>query len=842
MRFLKKLILLAVVILGLALGTGYLFVTNIDGLVARYRGPIEGWIGAALGGKVSTEKISAHLLPRPRLEIFGVKASFGGGEPAVTAAQIGVDFELLPLLWRNLKLNSVLLVEPTLDLVGDERGVRPRGMLGESAVSTTDVPLFIALERFEVQRGRIEIFPGAAKSPTIIENVGLSGALRFEDGELKISTLAVSGGAPTPLGEVVGEFGVVRSSTRTGEVSFDLQRGRWQGIELSGEGSWRSRDGTGRFTLAAPGTDLGVLQRAVESLLKAEPLQVAESLTFGGTVAPKVTVLLEGPERYKVNGVLELSGGRVAYQNLGVEDLKGAVQLAINERGGRVAVESLRGVTNAGRSPVTIEGAFDLSPVRGEIRGTVGAVPLAELWSVVPTAQTGPLALTAGSIGGRFSWRLEEEQSPRWNVTADLQGGAGTLRGTPFQDGAGKVRVSGGDAPVEVVLEPVTVGFAGGGAPVTVRGELKGERGLFALTAVKFGLPELVSIAGGAPEGVSDVAGEVTFDVKGRVEGGAVELVGPLSILDGAARFGDHSFTKIAGELILQFRDTIRVSTRALRMAINDEPVVVSGGGVGAQTGLRLEQVSIEGFGGQALFDGSISAEVPRRFEVNGRGRGLAVERLMGTFNPAGGASVLQGELSDIRWRLSGRVGEEVNRSLEGGVALRLERGALRGVNIGRIALEKIGTIPLLRNLLGGAIPPNFRRYFDAPDTAIHSLVGEITLREGRARTEDLRLESDLFALSARGEFAFGGAVDIGATLGFEREFAYALADRMSELRGLFGREGTIVLPLRISGPPTELVVVPDVGALLERAAQTAVQREAERFIEGAIDRLGGRD
>jgi hypothetical protein len=378
---------------------------------------------------------------------------------------------------------------------------------------------------------------------------------------------------------------------------------------------------------------------------------------------------------------------------------------------------------------------------------------------------------------------------------------------------------------------------------VTIKGEGDGSSGGFSISTVKVSVPTVLAALGVSAEGSSGVSGELKFDLKARIEpGGALNIAGPLTIINGGWDHDGLSVRELTGEIKLEYAEAAKIDLRGLNFQVNEEPLVMSGIMKKVGEELRCEQCLIKGVGGQAVFDGAVSLVTPGRFEFTGRGQDLNIERLRRMFSvdPAGDA--LTGELTDLRWRFSGNRGEEFSRSLEGGLAFRLERGALHGVNIARVAIERVGTIPLLRDALLESIPPQFQGALDDTDTPIRRLIGDVSVREGRASTEELRLESDLFALGARGEYKFDGAVNLGATLWLEREFAYALADRVVELRSLFGREGTIVVPLRVSGAPTELTVTPDIGALLERAAQRAIERGAERFIGEAIDRLGGRE
>ncbi len=836
MKLVKKLFLLTIVLVVMLGALGYLAIVNIDAVVARYREPIERWVSEQLGGRVVVGTIGVKLLPRPRIDVEEVALHLDGTAPAFAAARVGIDFELAPLLWRSLKLNAVSIEEPILRLERDAAGTRLRGSASSPAGSSGGPGLFVGLDRFEIRGGRVAVAELSTGTTESIDGIDLTGGLRFEDGELRVSPLSVERATIPRLGVFSGEFSELRSSVKSDRGSLILTDGGFEKVRFSGEGEWRVAERAARFQVNGVKTGISELLSFIETVSGRALRGELSGVTYSGTAEPKFTVELGGEGGYRINGSVGVDGTSVTYRDVAVEQIRGVAKVALSEREGRIALESFRGAVGAGRASVSLEGGVDLMPVGGEIRITVAALPLSEVKRFLPEPEGYGVALTNGVVGGKITYRLGDE--PRWNLTADLREGGGTVRGVAFQDGVGKFRVEGGGPFPEVFLENLTLGFAGGAEAVVVKGEFRGGRGSGSVSALKLGVPTAIALLGIELPGWSDLAGDLRVDVKGRYEGGAMIAQGPLGISGGAGRWGEYQLNGVNGELHLQSDNERKLLARELRFALNGEPFVFRGNVVSGANGIRFERCNLSGLGGDVALDGTIAESEPRRVELTGRGRGVAIESVQKLLGKDAADGALTGELSDIRWRLSGVLGENFERSLEGGVAFRLEKGALRGVNIGRIAVEKLASIPLVRDLLVGAIPGEYRPYFDAPDTPIHSLTGEIDLAGGRASTQELRLESDLFGLGGQGGYEFGGGVDLGATLWLERRFAYSLAERVRELRGLFGPEGTIAMPLRITGAPTELSVTPDIGALVARAARGVVEREAERFIDRAIERL----
>jgi hypothetical protein len=412
----------------------------------------------------------------------------------------------------------------------------------------------------------------------------------------------------------------------------------------------------------------------------------------------------------------------------------------------------------------------------------------------------------------------------------------------PFQSGAGKVRIKGGAGDLRVTVESFSIGLSGGAETLVVRGDLAGAPlgGTVEVSSAGVKLSTVAPIFGVSFAPEANPAADLSGDIKVRIGVGPGGVSGAVSIRNGAFEVGGRAIRDVSADVGVVAGDDVRLTVRGGTLVLDGESITLGGTAVRVGEEWRLSGVELGGFGGRFGGEATVQETTGGRFSVAGRGVGLGVERLWRTFVSADEVGAVSGELGDLQVRLGGTFGEGVGRSLEGEVAFRLERGALRGVNIGRRAIEKVATIPLLGGALIGAIPADYRDQFEAPDTPLRVVTGKLGFSGGLVTTDGLKVVSELFGLDARGRYELGGEVDLAARLYFERDFAVALARRVRELGALFGPEGTIVVPLVIAGQPTALRVLPDVGELLSRGARGVLEREASRFIEGALERLGG--
>ncbi|WAM28200.1 AsmA family protein [Myxococcus sp. NMCA1] len=95
-------------------------------LSERLRGQVEAVATRSLGRKVTIKKLDAHWLPTPGVTITNFRAESAGSEPPfLEASRVTATVQLWPLvrsLGKDVRVGSVRLVEPTLNLVHHEDG------------------------------------------------------------------------------------------------------------------------------------------------------------------------------------------------------------------------------------------------------------------------------------------------------------------------------------------------------------------------------------------------------------------------------------------------------------------------------------------------------------------------------------------------------------------------------------------------------------------------------------------------------------------------------------------------------------------------------------------------
>jgi uncharacterized protein involved in outer membrane biogenesis len=180
---------LAVVILALAIVPRFLDVN-------RYRGQILSELQKRLGRPVTLGEMSASLLP-PALRVkdvtVGEDQRFGSG-PFATSQELDVRVALLPLLHKDVQIQSLRLINPNIELIRDSSGVWNYSTLGQPATASqapssapskpsagtpqsggegSTAPA-LSLEYLQIDNGKVRMVDQQKKSDVTYENIDVT--------------------------------------------------------------------------------------------------------------------------------------------------------------------------------------------------------------------------------------------------------------------------------------------------------------------------------------------------------------------------------------------------------------------------------------------------------------------------------------------------------------------------------------------------------------------------------------------------------------------------------------------------------------------------------------------
>ncbi len=166
-----------------------------------------------------------------------------------------------------------------------------------------------------------------------------------------------------------------------------------------------------------------------------------------------------------------------------------------------------------------------------------------------------------------------------------------------------------------------------------------------------------------------------------------------------------------------------------------------------------------------------------------------------------------------------------LKQALNGNVAMNLADGAIKGINIARKLRDA-------KDMLGKGGAAQTQAANKDEKTDFSELKASFKVNNGVAHNEDLSLKSPLIRVSGNGDINIGN----------DSINYLAKATLAKTLEGQGGRDsvGGITVPVRLSGPFTDLKYTLDFGAMVSEAAKQKVEAKKEEMKGKLMDQLKG--
>jgi uncharacterized protein involved in outer membrane biogenesis len=784
--------------------------------------------------RVSLGKIGWSLFPlglRVEQVQIGEAPAFDAGRPFASAREARVRVGLLALLRREVSVESLLLREPVIELVRNRRGEWNYQSLG----GTSGGGAALSFAALEIEDGKVALTDERARSPRAVYHhidaalydYAPNRAFRVElalrlPGAGKQAVALRGRGQPRPDAglDFDGTLRLEQASlTALGKVSGEA-------VSFPAE-AIASGDTTVR--LQHPALD-------VEGRVALAQLQV-RGRPFGEPILAK----------YKMRGDLEQNRWDLAALQLDVGGLK------LSAAGRIDTGETTNLDLQVGARDAPIRGLAQLAYAFGAPRADFDVNGQLTAALRVRGAAARP-SLEGSMVARELTVKASGWKQPVRVAALALEATPAAIRAREFAAETGGTRLAASFA---------VHGYSRGGATLEA-----------ALRAPQGRLDELLNIGaalGAVNPGAAKGTGQVALDV--RVEG---PLAGPLSASGSASlsqatielaafrvpvRIGsaqvnfdrDTARVEIGGATVgastlrgnLALRDfanpqvTFRAAIDRLRSAdagewlaetpagLAAQPVRVTGSGALSIGELHLQQIVLTNVQTNCALEGGIIRLDPLTAEVYGGRHAGAVtidtraartQYAVRSRLEAVDASQLLAALTAWKGALEGRLrmdtdvqfapepGQPPARSLNGAASFSMENGRLAGVDLLR-------EIAALGKFLAFGGP-------SAGGTPVARLGGSLQIRDGVARTDDLRLELAGATLSGAGALNLADqSVDLRMTSVLSQE-ASARAGG-SKIGGwlataIANPKGELVIPLRISGVYPQLRYLPDAERLAE--------------------------
>lgn len=270
----------------------------------------------------------------------------------------------------------------------------------------------------------------------------------------------------------------------------------------------------------------------------------------------------------------------------------------------------------------------------------------------------------------------------------------------------------------------------------------------------------------------------------------------------------------------------LRITVEADRATAGDLTLeTVRGTARVSREALRLDDMTFRVLGGQARATLTFAMTTTPRFDLRARLDDVDMAALM-TF--AGSPDTMTGRLSAVMdVAAAGTDAAAILPSARGSARVDVADGTVRGLSLVR-------TVVVAGSGRADSLAPAQRG-----SEAFSRLGATLAIAGGRARTDDLRFESDDVLLDAAGGFALdGSSIDLAGRL--------QLSDELSQQAGrdlvrYTQEDGRVTIPVRVSGPLGDFDVTIEAAELLKRAITNKAMEEAGEAIRRGLSDLFGR-
>jgi hypothetical protein len=297
-----------------------------------------------------------------------------------------------------------------------------------------------------------------------------------------------------------------------------------------------------------------------------------------------------------------------------------------------------------------------------------------------------------------------------------------------------------------------------------------------------------------------------------------------------------YTFSDLSADYSLEFNSNgANATSNDLKLKVNDVPLEIKAvlKAANRYTTFSIDNLVAKGFDGE--LKGHLLYASPSSFTVKVESQSLALPPLI----KLAGLSWLpdtSGSLGPLNLGIQGQLGTGLLKSLHGRVSLEARDTVFKGFNLAGAVLGKIDEISLISGGLTKGAPELLQDYTSRKDTIIKEIMLNGAITQGTLNLGVMRLLSDVFEVEGRGEIELPtNRLDMGTTFSFNKDFTQRLVASVKEIERISAADGRLSFPLKISGIPPKLLVVPDFGELLKLGAKKALKDQAGKLIDKAL-------
>jgi uncharacterized protein involved in outer membrane biogenesis len=300
-----------------------------------------------------------------------------------------------------------------------------------------------------------------------------------------------------------------------------------------------------------------------------------------------------------------------------------------------------------------------------------------------------------------------------------------------------------------------------------------------------------------------------------------------------------YTISDISADYRLEFNSNgANAKSDNLNLKVNDIPLKISAilKAANRYTAFSIDNIVAKGFEGE--IKGNVHYTLPATFGVNLQSQSLSLPPLI-KLSKLEWLPDTNGSIGPLNLGIQGQLGAALLNSLNGRVSLKARDTVIKGFNLTGAVLGKINEISLISGGLSKGAPEILNDYTSRKDTIVKEVILNGLINQGTLNLGAMRLISDVFEIEGKGKVELPtSALDMATAFSFNKDFTQRIGTSIKEIEKITAADGRLSFPLKLSGIPPKILVVPDFGELLKIGAKKALKDQAGKLIDKA---LGGR-
>jgi len=862
----KKLMVVAGIVLVLGALLAFALV-NLDSLVKRNKDYILAQAEQALGRKVAVDDIGVTLWGGigVRLKNFALADDKAFSQKdALRAADLQVNVEFLPLLWKEVRVTRLILREPAIHVIRNKRGELNFATVGATAHEKPAKP----------PPGET---PPAAALPLLVSQITVSGGevhyVDHTDGtNLRIKAIDLT----------VKDLGFDRpvSIELAAAVAADRQNVKFNGKAGPVPPTLDTGTAAVEGNIEARALDITAIERSLPRIkqylpqglnfsgpldFKAKVSGTAQALTLSG-VDLRAAVFGAGQPNFQYSGRIGPLGNSATDLSMTGDVTLGPVTLASLTRFAPLAGTLPKELSGDGPLSLTahVDGTLEQLALKGTLEATASEVRYGDSFRkpkgvpfVVSTDArvttkeialqkadmklhtlelTGVGAMTRGKVptlrltldSGRTDlggWEKilpmlqEYKLAGNMELHTRIQGAVGNAR---LPDVNGSLTFTGLRAALPPIAQPVTVPsatvtFTGQGAALPETPLRVGKSDARLKVQVERFSPMALTYSLSSPElWLADIR-KLTESPKKPEVLREVTDTGRVSTKDGSAVYQGR---------FLSGRGTVAdIDYTQLEALVSVANQV-----------LTIQSLKLRAYNGTLQGQGRYDfREVPPRFTLTSQLRDVDVSQLFHAPSATATKYIRGGANLDLNLAGSGDQWEDIQRTLTGQGKAEVVKGALLDVNIAESALTGLTGVPGLSVFISPNTREKYPGIFRTQNTEFGQLKGSLALREGKIHLDDLLISASDWTAAGKGWVTLDQSVGLQARLAFSPQLSTDLINEIKPLRYLRDPQGRLTIPFTLGGTLPRVTPKPDVDHVARLVQRGLVEQGVKGLTEGLL-------